>query len=373
VVVILNKLLYKKTQTGAIQTWQIFVDKDKYYTIEGQLDGKLTTSVPKKAEGKNIGKANETSAEEQAIKEAQAKWDKKVEKGYTPDITKVNTSKKFFEPMLAQKYNDYKDKLEFPLLVSPKIDGCRMVATSKGLFTRNGKEYVSCPHIIEELKPIFNKHPTWIIDGEIYAHEIDFQKIISLVKKQKPDKEDFKESEKVIKYWIFDGVVDNQQEPFKDRFKIIKNEINNLIPNHPHLIFVENEEINSHAEIETYHNDYVSKGFEGIMIRVPDSPYETKRSKTLLKYKHFVDEEFEILNIVEGKGNRSGMAGNLELLMKNGKTFASGIKGGEEYYKQLLKDKNKYIKKLATIRYQNLSEDGIPRFPVAVNLDPIDR
>ncbi len=67
------------------------------------------------------------------------------------------------------------------------------------------------------------------------------------------------------------------------------------------------------------------------------------------------------------------MAGNLTLKIPNGKIFNAGIKGGEDYYKQLLKDKNKYIGKLATIRYQNLTNDGIPRFGICVNINPFDR
>ena len=131
--------------------------------------------------------------------------------------------------------------------------------------------------------------------------------------------------------------------------------------------------IKSHEEV-IKHNDYfVSKGYEGVILRVPNSVYENKRSKNLLKYKTFIDDEFKIIDIVEGTGNRTGMAGNLTLQMNNGKIFNAGIRGGEDYYKQLLIDKNKYIGKLATVRYQNLSVDGIPRFPVAVNIAPIDR
>ena len=125
-------IIYKRTQTGAIQQWEIIINNDSFYTIEGQYGGVLTTSKPTIVEGKNIGKANETSLKEQAIKEAQAKWDKKCEKGYTTDINAIDTSKKFFEPMLAHKYVDYKDDVIFPILVSPKLDGCRMVAQKKG-------------------------------------------------------------------------------------------------------------------------------------------------------------------------------------------------------------------------------------------------
>lgn len=366
-------VIYKRTQTGAIQQWEIIINNDSFYTIEGQYGGVLTTSKPTIVEGKNIGKANETSLKEQAIKEAQAKWDKKIEKGYTEDMNAVDTSKKFFEPMLSHKYVDYKDDVIFPILVSPKLDGCRMVAQKKGLYTRNGKPYISCPHINKILKPLFEKHPNWVIDGEVYTHDVPFEKVVSLVKQSKPTKEDLEESEKLVQYWIFDGVVDDKSLGFEDRYKLIREEVTKAVGHHPNIKFVITIKINSDKEVDEWHDSFVGKGFEGCMLRKPDSPYENKRSKNLLKYKKFLDEEFTIDDIEEGLGSRSGMAGKLVLKMKSGKTFGAGIRGGEDYYKQLLLDKKKLIGKLATIRYQNLSEDGIPRFPIAVNIAPIDR
>jgi len=367
-------IIFKRTETGSIQQLELIVKNNTFYTVTGKVGGKLITSIPTVVEGKNIGRSNETSPVEQAIKEAQAKWDKKVEKGYSTNIKKIDTCRTYFEPMLAHKYNDYKDNIKFPVLVSPKIDGCRMVAQKNGLWTRNGKPYVSCPHIIELLKPIFDIHPTWVIDGEVYSHDNNFEKIISLVKRTKPTITDLKDSEDMVKLWIFDGLTEYKTMGFWTRFDKIKNEIKNLIPDYKkHIVFVENEIANSHEEVVKAHDKYVSQGYEGVMIRVADSEYENKRSKHLLKLKAFLDDEYEIIDIIEGKGNRSGMAGNLELKMPNGKTFSAGIRGGEDYYKELLKNKNKLIGKNTTIRYQNLSEDGIPRFPIAINIAPIDR
>jgi ATP-dependent DNA ligase len=367
-------IIYKLTQTGATQQWEIISKGNSFYTIEGQLDGKKTQSKPTICDGKNIGRSNETTPEEQAIKEAQAKWDKKIEEGYTEDINDIKTGKKFFAPMLAHKYLDFKDSIEFPVKVSAKIDGCRMIAKNDGLWTRNGKPYNSCPHIQKLLEPIFKAHPKWIIDGEIYSHAVPFEKVISVVKKTKPTKEDIEESAKIAQYYIFDGLVDDKTLGYESRFLIIQSEINKLVGKSNSIKFVESKDAESHKNIEQWHDFYVGQGYEGAMIRVGDSPYENKRSKNLLKFKKFLDEEFEIIAIVEGVGSRSGMAGNILLKTKDGKEFGAGIRGGEEYYKQLLKDKKKYIKKSATVRYQNLSEEEkIPRFPIVVAIDPIDR
>ena len=368
------KKLYKQTTTGATQQYEIIIGNDSFYTIIGKVGGKLITSKPTMVTGKNIGRSNETSIKEQVILEAKAKWQKNIDKGYTEDINAVATAKKYFDPMLAHKYNNYKNKIKFPVLASPKIDGCRMVAQKNGLYTRNGKPYVSCPHIVEALKPFFDAHPDWVIDGEVYSHNQDFEKIISLVKKSKPTPQNIEDSKRLVQYWVFDGVTDDKTLGFEKRFQIITNEIIKLVTsNKATFTFVPTTPIHSHTEIINANNIFVSEGYEGVILRVPNSAYENKRSKNLLKYKTFLDEEFKILDIIEGTGNRAGMAGNLTLEINNGKTFNAGIKGGEDYYKQLLIDKNKYIGKLATIRYQNLSKDGIPRFPVAINIAPFDR
>lgn len=366
-------VLYKRNTNGSLNQWQIVVDGNCFYTIEGLKDGVLTTSKPTCCEGKNIGKANETSPEQQAISEAESKMQKKLDKGYTQKIDDVDTCKEFFSPMLAHKYNDYKDGIQFPVLASRKIDGLRYVARKDGGWTRNGKKYVSVPHIDKILKPLFDAHPDWIVDSEIYNQDIPFEKIVSLVKKTKPVAQDLVESEKVCNLYIFDGVTDDVTADFETRFAEIRKEIGRLIGNDSHLKFVENEKVNNHDELMKLHDQYVSEGWEGLMVRRIGSAYENKRSKNLLKYKSFFDEEFNIVDVIEGIGQRSGMAGKIVVTLKSGETCEAGIRGGEAYYKQLLKDRVNLIGKKATVRYQGFTEKGSLRFPVAIAIDPIDR
>ena len=366
-------MLFKRTELGQIQQWQMCIDGNKFYSIEGLQGGTLTTNKPTVAVSLNKGKKNETTPEEQALKEAKAKWQKKVDKGYTVEIKNIDNDSAFFEPMLAKKYVDYKDDIKFPVLVSRKIDGARLIATKSGLTTRNGKPYLNCRHISNMLIPLFVKHPGWVIDCEIYSHDIPFERIMHVVRQMKPTEEDIIESEKTVKIYIFDGIADDKQEGFRSRFKTIKSEIIKLIPDLKYIVFVDNIEVNSHEDIKKYHDQFVSEGYEGVMIRIPTAAYENKRSKNLLKFKSFNDAEFKIIDIIEGKGGRSNMAGNLVLEMPNGSTFGSGIRGGEELYKEIWKKRKSLIGKKAVIRYQELSNDGIPRFPVCVAVDPIDK
>ena len=361
-------IIYSKNSNGSIQQWEIIIKDNTYYTREGLVDGKLTSSKPTIVSGKSIGRANETSDDEQTYLQAKRKWDAKIEKGYHENINDIDNESKYFEPMLAKKYLERQESVMFPVIVQGKCDGHRLVAMKNGLFTRNGKKYVSCPHISEVLKPLFDKHPDWIIDGEIYTHNESFEKICSLVKKTKPTQEDLDESKRLVQFWIFDGVVDDKKMNFANRYDVIKKEITNIVGKTKSLIFLENFIVTSHPDIDKLHDELVRQGFEGAIIRIIDSPYENKRSNNLLKYKKFFDEEYTIVDILEGTGNRSGMAGSIMLKTEDGKIFNSGIRGGEDYYKDILKNKYKYINKLATIRYQEKTNDGIPRFPIAVQV-----
>lgn len=366
-------VLFKKNSNGSINQWQIVDDGGSFYTIEGIVDGQLTQSKPTFCEGKNIGKANQTTAEQQATMEAKSKMQKKIDKGYTENIDDVDTCKTTFTPMLAKKVVDYKDDFIYPVLVSKKIDGLRLIARKDGCWTRNGKPYVSVPHISKILKPLFDKHPNWIIDSEIYTHDIPFEKVVSLVKKSKPTAEDLQESEKICNIYIFDGVIDDVNATFENRFSTIRKEIKDIIGLDKHLVFVNNDTANSYDDILKAHDQYVSEGYEGCMVRVMGKPYENKRSKYLLKYKEFLDKEFRIVDIIEGIGQRAGMAGKIVIELEAGKTCEAGIRGGESYYKELLRDRKSLLGKKATVRYQGLTDKGSLRFPVAIAIDPIDR
>ena len=106
---------------------------------------------------------------------------------------------------------------------------------------------------------------------------------------------------------------------------------------------------------------------EGQMVR-RDGPYKNGRSFDLLKRKTFVDQEFTVISVDEGIGNRAGMAGFITYELGDGRTFKSGIKGNWEYATQLLKDADKYVGGEGTVRFFQFTPDGIPRFPVTVAL-----
>lgn len=340
------RTLYKNTSLGQLQSWQIIVEGNTYYTIEGI--NQLSTSKPTVCVGKNKGRANETTDCEQAMLEAKSLYQKKLDKGYSEDAPQAS---KFFEPMLAHEREKY-EKLLFtvPTYVQPKLDGVRAILKDGKLTSRNGKQIVSCPHL--EIDNLF-------LDGELYSHELkeDFNKIISLTRKSKPTPEDLEESAKIVEYWVYDNPQSNGGV-FSRRYGAIYPSLK-----FPNIKLVPTYQVHNLEQLDNFHELFLSQGYEGTMIRLDLGPYENKRSKQLLKYKNFKDAEFLILDVEEGLGNRSGMAGKLICLLPNGNKVGVSMTGTQEFMTQVLKDKNKVIGKQATVKYFSETPDGSLRFP----------
>lgn len=354
--------LYSRTSTGAIQNWTIEITGDAYCTHFGQVDGKQQTTTHTICKPKNEGKANATTAEEQALKDAKALWKKKKDGGCFESINDIDNMT-FTEPMLAKKYEDYADEIEFPVYSQPKLDGIRCIARKDGLWSRNGKKFASVPHIEQALAPIFELHPTLVLDGELYCDKFsnDFNAICSLVKKTKPTEQDLKDSAASIQYWIYDADV---KTSFHLRFHDVVQGAIDMIANDC-IREVPTEFVQQRHYLDELYGKYIDEGFEGQMVRL-DKPYENKRSKSLLKRKEFEDKEYTILDVIEGEGNRAGGAGAMTFENEQGQRFNSNIKGSREYCAQLLQEKNELIGKQATIKFFNLTPANVPRFPFVV-------
>lgn len=350
-------VLFKYDSKGRPNQWQIIAEGNTYYTIEGIVDGKLTTSKPTIVTGKNIGRSNETSPIEQALHEAQSKFQQKLDKGYNEVLTE---EKKFFEPMLAKNINDLKKELFTKrTFIQPKMDGCRCINQNNTLMSRNGKPFVATPHLYQDMVTL---------DGELYNHEYrdDFNKIISLCKKTKPTDDDYNESAEKVEYWVYD--FPDHHGPFSERYDQLKIWMKFRNKN-PMIKLVPTYEVYTMEDIEKYHDQFLSEGFEGSIVRLDLGPYEGKRSKQLLKKKDFTDEEFKIIDIVEGVGNRSGMAGNIIVELEDGQHCSSNIKGDFSYLTDLLNNREHYIGKMATVKYFNRTPDNSLRFPHVININ----
>lgn len=357
--------LYKKTDTGKIQQWEIELSGDSYRTISGQLNGKMVTSGWTVAKPKNVGKSNERDAEQQAEFEMLAKVKKQRDEGYVDTIEEAENAEFTFSPSLAQEYNKHKAKVTFPCYVQPKLDGVRSsISGALGMRSRENNPQLSAPHIFKILESIFRLFPDMVLDGELYNHNLkdDFDKIISLARKTKPTAKDLEESEEKLQFYVFDVFFgDTPNMSFSERREALKGLIEGI---HSSVVLTPTFKIKDQEALDAAYAVHNLQGYEGQMIRLNNVPYEHKRSHNLLKRKEFNDQEYKIVRIIEGLGNRSKMAGMVECVMEDGRLFKAGLFGGVEKYLHMWHNQDEYIGKLATIRYQNLTPKGFPRFPV---------
>lgn len=348
--------LYSRSTTGKTCVWEIEISQNKYRTTSGFDGMKMTTSDWTICDAKSY-----CTAEEQALKEATAIHRKKKETGHFENISDIDTET-YFNPMLAQDFNKYKDKIKFPVYSQPKLDGIRCIVRKDGMWSRNGKRIISAPHIFEALEPVFKNAPHLILDGELYADKFanDFNAICSLVKKTKPTAEDLKESAEKIEYHIYDV-------PSVDAGFVSRNAYLNLLYLPKYCKVVVTDVCQNMNEINEKYEAYVNSGYEGQMVRL-DEKYESKRSKSLLKHKSFIDEEYTILDIEEGIGNKTGMVGSFVFESKTGKRFNSSPKFNWEECTEMWNMKDQLIGKSATVKYFNLTPDGVPRFGFVIKI-----
>ena len=362
--------LYKRDTKGKLRIWEVEYGETDIAgselhsnagtrTVSGLVDGQKVTSGWNMSLPKNVGKVNETTSLTQAKAEAYAMWDKKAEKEYFKDVKEVDTYDKF-KPMLAHDYT----KTKVPVTqgwVQPKLDGIRCVVNKDGMWTRSGKAIDSCPHIWESLQGFMEQNPHYILDGELYNHELkaDFNKIISLVRKTKSTPADIEEAKSLVEYHVYDMFDKSAPDMnFINRVKQAywaKNEF---------VKIVTTDYCDTQEELDELYSEYMLNGYEGQMVR-QDGTYENKRSKNLLKRKEFITEEYEVVSVEVGQGNWDGYAKRFVLKLPNGNQFGSGVRGNQAQLKELWEAEVKPT--WATLRYFEMTPDGVPRFPVVID------
>jgi DNA ligase 1 len=359
--------VYKRDTKGKTRVWWIEYTPESYRVHAGLLNGKIVVSGWKYPDKKNVGKINETSITEQVLNEVESLYEKQTyQGGYHVNLDDISEGAKFFEPMLADTYNPKKHD-KFPYFAQPKLDGIRCIAAKGSLFSRNGKPFVATPHIQDFLDyNFFTKFSTVALDGELYNHLLrdKFEKIVSLVRKTKPKDEDIVETSKIVEYHVYDCFLGGD-ETFEERHAFLKENLEPLAKElGGKIVIVDIEKVISETDVENSLSKYLELGYEGQMLRVSSSKYLNKRTSNLVKNKEFEDGEFEIVSVVEGEGNWAGYAKSIEIRLKDGTTQHSGMRGNQDFTKQILSEADTLVGTEVTVRYQNRTEDGKLRFPV---------
>jgi len=277
----------------------------------GLVDGKKQTSV-----------IHVPLGYESAIKRANTIWKNQKESGVLP--------------MLAHKYEDRRRYVTEPCYVQPKLDGVRILVNNKGGISRTGKVVRGTEYWGKGLKD------GEYLDGECYVHGMDFEAITSA----------FKTAPEKLEFHVFDYYdVNRPNLTFKERMSHVT---------------VETLLVKRKVDLQGVHDTFVSRGYEGIMIRNPLGSYEPgKRSNTLLKMKMFETDEFTIVGVHEGTGRDTGTP-VWECQTEGGETFSVRPEGSVESRREAFARRKEIVGKKLTVKYQNMTVAGVPRFPVGI-------
>lgn len=377
--------LYGKDKKGGIKTWTISVDGSIITVEHGKLGGKMTSKVSPPCKGKNIGKANETSPEQQALAEAQSKWQKQVDKGYGEDKDQLpeNTL-----PPLAKKYQDVLPEIseDSPWYASVKMDGvrCTVFMRNGEVFfqSRGGKAYTVIKEISDELSMLFFKaNPQLVVDGELYKHGMFLEDIISAVKKHN-------ENTSKLNFYVFDVHNPDIEMPLQRRvayhgYILSEGNSSRVVP-------VQQRVITSEKVLFNIHKSEVARGYEGVVLRDPKSLFKFNfRTAEFLKYKVAMSEEFEVAGSELDKNGGGvpvcylkGMKGIADAFFeKNGKwgkaddgVFRANMKGTHEHRKELRKklgDKTEEALHM-TVEFEAYSKYGVPSKPIGQSFRDLD-
>ena len=265
--------------------------------------------------------------------------------------------------MLAHKYDEKRIDWSQPVYIQPKLDGVRCLFTKDGAFSRAGKKFMNLAHIEVKLIPFFQQQPDVVLDGELYNHELknDFEKIISLVRKQKPTADDRLEANQLVQFHMYDYFDNVLYDSYKTRMqKLVCSDLYGK-----EIKYVPSKLVDTYSYARLLHEEFLEDGYEGSIIRL-DGLYKHGRSYDLMKFKDFSDAEATITGYEEGKGKRQGTIG--KFLMTDDEGVQFGCPPGKGYtYKDLsnmLLNIHDYIGQRATFTYFQRTQAGSYRHPL---------
>lgn len=344
------------------------------------VDGKIKKSSPTFVRvGKNIGKANQTNAFTQALRDALSKYNKQKAKSAESEFTVID-GVKLYPPMLAQVLDSQKSSPfdeEGTLYTQYKLNGVRAVATAHGdgvmMYSRTRKVYPGFDYIKAEVTPVLEKFRTTnglnvYLDGEVYKHGVDLQ-IISGTARRELNNSSQEKTE--LEYHVYDVFVPEQPDMvFSERLKLL-----NEITSGKYLKVVDTYQVDSRDELNEYYADALGDDYEGVMLRRNEPyvySYNDYHSKSLLKVKPTHDAEYKIIGYTAGTQGKSENALMFELEITDDKKLTINLGMEIDERKRLynmmsvVEDngkshfENNYLGKMLTIYYDELSTDGVP-------------
>ena len=267
------------------------------------------------------------------------------------------------KPMLAHKFDNSRVDWSEPVYIQPKLDGVRCLFTKDGAYSRTGKKFMNVRHIEMSLKSFFDDNPDVVLDGELYNHKLkhDFEKIISLVRKQKPTDNDRLDAQHLVQFHLYDYFDGVKYDSYKTRMlQLVSSNLYDA-----QVKYVPAKLVDSYNYARELHTWNLADGYEGSIIRL-DGLYKHGRSYDLMKFKDFSDAEATIVGYELGKGKRTGTLGKFIMLDDEGVEFGCPPGKGYSYkdLEEMLENVTDYIGKRATFTYFQRTQAGSYRHPL---------
>lgn len=411
-------VMYKRSMAERQLMWVVgYNGQGSIVTRHGQVGGAIQTSYSVV----ELNKSGKTY-QEQALQDTKQKRKEKMDIGYRERGATAPTT---INPMLATDLNKTSIK-SWPVMVQAKLDGVRAVARDVNgtidFRSRESNEFKFMQHLRDNIFDFFDFLPEGCaLDGELYSHSVPSQLILGMVKSTVNIHPRIDE----IEYYIFDLILPGEQKmPYEERYRLLADvyrryyfdrgvtdlsvianepqrhsmvvsELKDLIPvkdiigviesympiqvKVPKFFLLTSELAFNRNDVEVAHNAYVQMGYEGVMVKkissfqgrqvfdIKNCIYRFGRCTNLIKYKHFHDDEGIIVGFEEGNGIWL-QTPIFVVRDKAGKVFKATPKGSLEKRRKMYSDIKMLIGKRVTYRYQELSQDGIPRFPIALHI-----
>lgn len=353
-------ILFGLSSKGKVKQWKISVEENdngqaNLIVESGYVGGKIRTIPKLIKKGKNIGRSNETTPFDQALSEAQSKWNKQRHQNYEPEMMDPNSYiPSFMLPMLAKAPG--KGNISFPAWIQPKLNGiCNLAESGPDVLhhSRGGHYFETVYHLDKWMKEI---NPPAPLHGELYKHGWSLQKIGSYTKNLKPDYD-------VLEYWVYDiawlGV------PYDGRLRWMEDNIYNL-PKECQIKYTPTFIVNNMEDAIVYHDGFVLHGYEGAMLKNKNGLYMFQfNSSDIEKMKNFDDAEFTIVGGKEGSGLDAGCI-IYRCETETGLQFDVRPRGTVEFRQKLFRDLHKDIGQPLTVRFPEYTDSGIPSQPVGL-------
>lgn len=365
--------LWKRNANGAKSLWKIFAQNNVICVEWGLETGKMQRVNKTITAGKQGRSVEEQLQLEMAslIKEKKAKHGYLEEEKADADGTTATVAAALPPlPMLAQPWpENFAARLKGHdrVFIQPKLDGLRCLADlhTGVLYSRARKPFTSLGHIAKDLAQLKIGQGVRYLDGEVYGHGMEFQSITSQARSSQPRAEESK-----LKLHVFDCV--HGELDFSARYQLLRSVFAQAGDAAPAIVLCEAvEKPTAEVDFDEEVLRCMAQGYEGAMVRLPTGPYQPGlRSRNLYKLKNFSQEEYKVLGFQKHSELDTLGSVLLQVAPDSALTFAATPANSAEAKLDLWANRASYASGefVATVKFQGLSKDQIPRFPILLGL-----